>query len=62
MDSCMAHLHHANDEDTLNLIKNTRKEIAQIITGGITAETMQTLVKSSYNKLFQCFKEIPLYL
>jgi hypothetical protein len=62
MDSCMAHLQHANDEDTLNLIKNTREEIAQIITGGKMAEAMQTLIKSGYNNLFQCFKEIPLYL
>jgi hypothetical protein len=62
MDSCMVHLQYANDEDTLDLIKNTRKEITQIITGEITTGEMQTLVKNSYNNLFQCFKKIPLYL
>ena len=62
IEAYMAHLQHTNNKVTLTLIENTRKDIAQIITGGKTAEEMQTLIKKSYNNLYQCFKEIPLYL
>jgi hypothetical protein len=62
IDAYLAHLQHTNDKLVLTLMEDTRKDIAQIITGGITAEEMQTLIKKSYNNLYQCFKEIPLYL
>jgi hypothetical protein len=62
IEAYMAHLQHTSGKVTLTLIENTRKEIVQIITGEITTGEMQTLVKKSYNNLYQCFKEIPLYL
>jgi hypothetical protein len=62
IDAYIAHLQHTNDNITLTLIENIRKDIAQILAGEVAQDEAKSLVRNVYNDLFECFKVIPSYL